>query len=62
VDIAIMMGESPGRFMTEFANLIDVKVDIAENILLQKGEVLVWRKDQNAAGEKRHARHAAAAA
>lgn len=47
VDIAIMMGETPGRSMTEFAALIHAKVDIPENIVLQKGEVLIWRKDQN---------------
>ena len=47
VDIAIMMGEAPSQRMVEFAALVHVKVDVPENIVLQKGEVLVWQKDQD---------------
>ncbi|MFA6084887.1 HAD-IIB family hydrolase [Mucilaginibacter sp.] len=47
VNIAIMMGDAPGKFMAEFAAIVNVEMDIPENIQLQKGEVLVWRKDQN---------------
>jgi HAD superfamily hydrolase (TIGR01484 family) len=46
VNIAIIMGELPDRSMAEFASLITAPMEIPENIRLQKGEALVWRKDQ----------------
>ncbi|MEB0262057.1 HAD family hydrolase [Mucilaginibacter sp. 10I4] len=47
VNIAIMMGQSPDQFMAEFASLVHLELDIPENIVLQKGEALVWQKDQH---------------
>lgn len=46
VNIAIIMGELPNRSMAEFASLVTAPMEIPENIRLQKGEALVWRKDQ----------------
>lgn len=47
VSLSIMMGESINQSIEEFASLIDEKIDIPENIVLQKGEALVWSKNEN---------------
>ena len=47
VNIAIMIGQTPEQLMAEFASLNHLELSIPENIVLQKGEALVWQKDQN---------------
>jgi len=47
VSIAIMMGDTPGEFMNEFAAFSGIEIAVPEHLVLQKGEVLVWQKQTN---------------
>ena len=47
INTTITMGDLPGKTMEEFAEIIDAKIDIPVDIVIETGEVLVWQKDQN---------------
>lgn len=44
VNTAILMGETPDRYLGDFAKITGESVTVPANIVLQKGEVLVWQK------------------
>ena len=47
VNIAITMGKSPGDLMAEFASVVQLQIAVADNLILQQGEALIWQKNQN---------------
>jgi HAD superfamily hydrolase (TIGR01484 family) len=44
INVAITMGESPGSTMKNFASIIEKKITVPKNIVINTGEVLVWQK------------------
>jgi hydroxymethylpyrimidine pyrophosphatase-like HAD family hydrolase/energy-coupling factor transporter ATP-binding protein EcfA2 len=47
INIALIIGDQPNDSMAIFSSLIDEQIDIPENVVLQKGELLVWQKHSN---------------
>jgi hydroxymethylpyrimidine pyrophosphatase-like HAD family hydrolase/GTPase SAR1 family protein len=47
INTAITMGDVPGEIMTEFAQITVTEIKVANNLIIEKGEVLVWQKPSN---------------
>jgi len=45
VNTMILMGETPDKYLGDFARIISEKITVPADIVLQKGEVLVWQKE-----------------
>jgi hydroxymethylpyrimidine pyrophosphatase-like HAD family hydrolase len=45
VNTALLMGETPDKYLGDFARITDQKISVSANVILQQGEVLVWQKE-----------------
>jgi hydroxymethylpyrimidine pyrophosphatase-like HAD family hydrolase/energy-coupling factor transporter ATP-binding protein EcfA2 len=45
VNTAILMGETPDKYLGDFARIAGQEINVSVNIVLQQGEVLVWQKE-----------------
>lgn len=43
INITLIIGDRPNESMSAFASLTDQEIEIEENIVLQKGEMLAWQ-------------------
>jgi len=47
INTAITMGDQPGQIMAEFADLTHTAIKVEKDLIISKGEVLVWQKALN---------------
>ncbi|MEJ5961997.1 HAD-IIB family hydrolase [Pedobacter immunditicola] len=43
INVTLIIGDNPNDSMAAFASLTDHEIEIEENVVLQKGEMLVWQ-------------------
>jgi HAD superfamily hydrolase (TIGR01484 family) len=47
INMAITMGDVPANLMTEFAEITDTELKVANDLVIDKGDVLVWQNTSN---------------
>ena len=45
INTAVVMGDEPAEHLQQFGDITGESIDVSESAVLQKGEVLIWQKD-----------------